>query len=477
MNRRRSNNHPSSSHGRAVVVKVLVVGGTTSGVGKTTLASTIVAAIKARGHSVRAFKVGPDYIDPSYLSVAAGSPCRNLDSWLLTKEAVAELFLRAASRVDFAVIEGVMGLFDGHSPDNDIGSAAEIAKLLGAPVLLAVDASKVARSVVATVAGYKSFDTELDFAGVVFNGVSGEGHLRFVKSPVEHATGLKVFGYMPRRDELKLPERHLGLVPALENSVSATFFQDAARILEETIDFDGIIGSAKDVQPSIRSEASLFSNQLRATKISIGLARDEAFNFYYEDSLDLLRHAGAEIVPFSPLKGSALPKGVSGIYIGGGFPEVFAADLAANRSMKKSLRDAAKSEMPIYGECGGLMYLGQSLTDLEGVEHDMVGIVTAHSVMSKERLSIGYRTVRSISDGPILRCGEAVRGHEFHWSTLRNEPEADIAVYSVEEQGGRLEGFRAGSVTASYVHVHLGSRPGLAERFVRTCETWQRSRR
>ena len=454
------------------MVKTVVVGGTTSGVGKTTVAAGLVAALARRGYKVQAFKVGPDYIDPTYLSLASGSPGSNLDAWLLPSEAVLELFHRAAATADVAIVEGVMGLFDGHSPDDDTGSTAEVAKLLNAPVLLVADTSKVGRSLAATVMGFKAFDPSLNITGVILNGISGESHLSFVKCPVESATRLPVVGYLPHRDELRLPERHLGLIPAMEEGVSTDLLEILAHQIEQTVDLDRLLGQAQEVSGPLSSGSRLFPGEGHQCDTRIAVAQDRAFSFYYQDSLDLLEAWGAEIVPFDTLTDDRLPNDVSGVYIGGGFPEVFAEELASNEPVKESLRRAAARGMPVYAECGGLMYLGERLTDFEGNDHPMVGLVEACSAMTRSHLSLGYRTVEALSDGPMLKKEERVRGHEFHWSVLSREPDASCAVYGVTDQGGRLEGFRTGSVLASYLHVHMGSGPHLAPNFVKTCSRW-----
>ncbi|MCI0438747.1 MAG: cobyrinate a,c-diamide synthase [Chloroflexi bacterium] len=455
------------------MVRAIVIGGTTSGVGKTTVSVGLTVAFARRGLKVQTFKVGPDYIDPSHLSAASGSPCRNLDTWLLPKEAVVELFRRAASRADVAVIEGVMGLFDGHSPDDDIGSTAEVAKLLDAPVVLVADASKVARSIAATVLGFKTFDPSLEIAGVVLNGVSGEGHLRFLKGPVEQAARVPIFGYLPKRDELKMPERHLGLIPTSEMGIPREFLDRLASAIEQTVDLDAILRRARDARKPSADGTLLFPQEAVTKKVPVAIAQDRAFSFYYEDGLDLLRAWGAALVPFSPLADERLPDGIAGVYIGGGFPEIFARELSDNAPMKASLKQAAERGMPIYAECGGLMCLGESLTDFEGRRHTMAGLIPASSLMTRNHLSIGYRTVEALSDGPLLKRGESARGHEFHWSTLDAAPSDGCAAYSVREQGGRPEGFRRGSVLASYIHLHMGSRPDLAPNFVRTCREWR----
>ena len=326
----------------------------------------------------------------------------------------------------------------------------------------------------AEVLGYQTFDPRVRLAGVILNGVAGPGHLDFCKPQVEETTGLPVLGYLPRRDDLCQPERHLGLVPTVEGTVAREWYRRLIDQVEDTVDLDRVVRLASTSRPPAAG-ASVYPETPHETRTVMSVAMDRAFSFYYQDSLDLLdlldllEAWGAELRPFSPLEDEALPEDVGGVYIGGGFPEMYARELAENRAMGESLRRAAAREVPIYGECGGLMYLGRSLTDFEGVEHPMAGLIPVSSSMPGSRLSLGYRQVEALADGPILALGQRSRGHEFHWSVQAEEATQELAAYRVLDQGGRLEGFRSGSVWASYVHLHLGSHPSLAPRFVDTC--------
>ena len=446
----------------------IVIAGVRSGVGKTTIATGVMGALTRRGNKVQPFKAGPDYIDPSYHQIACGVPSRNLDTWLCDHSTVLELFQRASAGCDVSVVEGVMGVFDGHSSLTEEGSTAQLAKLLGAPVILIADAAKVARSVAAEILGFQKFDPDLNVAGVILNGVGSDRHLEFCKPQIEATTGLPVLGYLPRKEEFIQPERHLGLIPTVEGTVAQKWYDGVINQVEATMDVDAILKLAQSAKtppasPTVYPEVALSS---RAT---IAVAQDMAFNFYYQDSLDLLTAWGAEIAPFSPLEDEKLPAGATGIYLGGGFPELFASHLSDNKPMHQSIMEAVASGVPVYAECGGLMYLGKSLSDLEGVTHPMVGVIPAESAMSQSRLTLGYREVESCSDNPVLQVGQRVRGHEFHWSTLAQQPGAEESVYKVIDQENRPDGFRTRNVWASYVHIHLGSRPGLAARFVETC--------
>jgi cobyrinic acid a,c-diamide synthase len=450
------------------MTSAVVIAGVRSGVGKTTIASGVMGALARRGMRVQPFKAGPDYIDPSYHTLACGVPSRNLDTWLLPHPVVSELFHRAAGAADIAVVEGVMGVFDGHSSLDEDGSTAELAKLLDAPVILIADAGKVARSVAAEVLGYQQFDPDLRVAGVILNGVGSARHLEFCQPQIEATTGLPVLGYLPRRDEFVQPERHLGLIPTVEGTVVREWYDALIAQVEETIDLERILKISATAKPPA-GPPQVYPSEPQPVRARIAIAQDQAFSFYYQDSLDLLQAWGAELAPFSPLTDQALPPDVGGVYIGGGFPEMFARELSDNRPMLASLRNALARNIPVYAECGGLMYLGRSLSDLDGAEYPMVGALPVITSMSNRRLTLGYREVEACEETPILNRGQRVRGHEFHWSVLTEQPAPEQAVYRVIDQDNRPEGFRVGSVWASYIHVHLGSAPGLARRFVETC--------
>lgn len=449
----------------------LVIAGTASGVGKTTVTAGVVAALQRRGLRVQPFKAGPDYIDPSYHTAAAGRPCRNLDSWMLAPPVLQEVFTRACAGADVAVVEGVMGLFDGRRGQDDEGSTAQVAKLLGLPVVLVLDAGGMARSAAATVLGYCRFDPALRVAGVVLNNIGSPGHYELCRQAIEAATGIPVLGYLPRRSSLTLPERHLGLIPTVEGPAGRAFFDALADCIAAHIDLDSLLRCAVPVREP--SASVVFPEQALPPRTRIAVAMDRAFSFYYEDSLDLLRAWGAEVVPFSPLSDTRLPDGVGGVYIGGGFPELYAAELAENRAMHEALHAAAAHGLPVYAECGGLMYLGTAIEDFDGRVHAMVGLVPARSRLHGSRLTLGYRTARARRATPLLAGGQIVRGHEFHWSALERPPTAEEAVYDLAETG-TVEGFAAGSVIATYVHLHLAAAPGMAARWVETCARHQR---
>ncbi|MBI4499085.1 MAG: cobyrinate a,c-diamide synthase [Chloroflexi bacterium] len=451
----------------------LVLGGTSSGVGKTTLACGLLAALHRRGLRVQPFKAGPDYIDPGYHTLAAGRPSRNLDTWLLSRSGVVECFARAAAGVDLALIEGVMGLYDGVGGRDEAGSTAELAKILGAPVLLVVDAASTPRSIAATVLGFQQFDRDLRLAGVLVTGLESAEHQERLAAAVQAATGLPVLGGLPRREDFRLPERHLGLVPTVASPPLDEFLERLAAQVEESIDLDALLRLARSAPALSGSTADGVFPERPIADVTLGVALDEAFSFYYHDNLDLLTAWGARLVPFSPLRDRSLPPGVSGLYLGGGFPEVYARVLADNVDLLTAVRQAAAAGMPIYAECGGMMYLSEGIVDLDEMAFPMVGLVPGLSIMQPGRLFIGYGTLQTRRGTLLAAAGQTLRAHEFHWSSLTLPPQEETAAYAVAEHPGRLEGFHRGNVLASYFHLHFGSHPDLAQNFVRACARFQ----
>ncbi len=452
----------------------LVLAAASSGAGKTTVAAALMRTARDRGLRVAPFKVGPDYIDPTHHTLAAGRPSRNLDGWMLPPAVSLALFRRAttgARTADLAVVEGVMGLFDGRSGTGEEGSTAQMAKLLDAPVVLVLDAGAMARTAGAVVHGLHTFDPTLPLSGVVLNRIAGERHYAMCEAAIRERTGLPVFGWLPKDSAIAVPERHLGLVLADERPIALDHLVARAA---ETLDVDALLALARSAPP-LADVPDPLPARVEHRRARIGIARDAAFDFYYMDNLDLLESLGAELVPFSPLADAALPDEVGALYIGGGYPELHAARLAANTSMRAAVRAFAAAGQPIYAECGGLMYLADALVDGEGARHDMVGVVPGVSRM-RDRVALGYREALALCDTPIARAGQTVRGHEFHYSVLDHPVVADGAppwtasrrAYR-QADGEATEGIVVGprhNVLASYLHVHFGADPRLAERFV-----------
>ncbi|MDO8730023.1 MAG: cobyrinate a,c-diamide synthase [Candidatus Omnitrophota bacterium] len=446
----------------------LLIAGTHSGVGKTTVTAGLIRAFTRQGLRVQPFKAGPDYIDPGYHSEAAGRLCRNLDSWLIPPRRLPELFQRSCRGADLAVIEGVMGLYDGATATGDAGSTAELAKLLDCPVLLVLDASAVSRSAAAVVRGFRDMDRKVRIAGCIVNRLSGPGHYRLVKEGIERLAGVPVVGWLPKDPKIHLPERHLGLVPAIERTGLSPLMKRIERLVVENFDLPAIRRIAAKAGPL--KDRFVADAPRNGKKVPIALARDEAFHFYYPENLELLEDLGAEIVPFSPLKDRRLPRGAAALYLGGGFPEIFAPQLARNLLMKEEIRRAVASGLPTYAECGGLMYLARSISAVGGRRYPMAGLVPADVRMTDRLQNFGYQEVRSKGTNLLARAGEKARGHEFHHSTLERRAAVRPAYEIRARRGGaaRLEGYADGSLLASYVHLHFWSQPRWAERFVQS---------
>jgi cobyrinic acid a,c-diamide synthase len=439
----------------------VLVGGTGSGVGKTTVTLAIIACLRRRGYVVQAYKGGPDFLDTTHHSRIAGRTARNLDTWMLTAEANRDVLRRAALGADAVVVEGMMGLFDGKDGVTETGSSAEIAKLLKLPVLLVLDCAKSARSVAAVVRGFESFDPDLPLAGLILNRVAGENHYRLLESAIQAHCRTPILGWLPREPKIAIPERHLGLHAAAECEASLDTLADLAEThfrIDAILQLDCPLDTAA-VLP-VKEEPGL----------RIGVARDRAFSFYYEDNLDLLREQGAEIIPFSPIADRALPAELDALYFGGGYPELYAKELSENTPMLDAIRAFTRSGGHIYAECGGLLYLSQQLGTSDGSDYPMLGIVPLAMEMTSKLVDFGYVTVTLTQDCLLGPRGTAIRGHSFHYSRVRSGSEVATS-YQVEfSLSGKLqsEGFTCGNVLASYVHLHFGANPAVARHFAAT---------
>lgn len=448
-------------------MRPLIIAAPSSGSGKTSVALGLMGLLRRMGRQVAPFKVGPDFIDPGHHARVCGRTSRNLDSWMCTHGAVKETYAQGCHGADVAVIEGVMGLFDGASGRDNTGSTAEIAKILHGQILLVVDARSQARSAAALVKGFTGFSPGINVAGVIFNRVASRNHAAILGEAMVSAPGLPpVLGYLPRVEKLCLPERHLGLTTA-GAAVTEDYYQGLVDWVSAALDLSlleillprspGDIGRKKP-KPVDGSGSSKL--------VRIGIARDEAFCFYYAENLELLERAGAELVFFSPLSAPRLPEKLHGLYLGGGYPELHADELAGNPGLLKELKSAALSGLPIYAECGGFMLLAEAID-----QHAMAGVFPVHSRMLSRRKALGYREITLRSDCLLGPVGTVVRGHEFHYSEM--EPPQEIEkVYLVRDRRGQAvgdEGYRAGNTLGSYIHLHFGSNPQLAENFVGFC--------
>jgi cobyrinic acid a,c-diamide synthase len=447
-------------------MKRIVIAGTHSGSGKTTITAGLLAALRKKGLKVQPFKVGPDYIDTGYHAVAAGRMSYNLDFWMMPAENILQLFGHGMEGMDIGVIEGVMGLYDGIGSTPE-GSTAEIAKLLNAPVLLVVDAGGMSTSAAAQVLGYKSFDRDLRLAGVIVNNVGSEHHYKLVKEAIETYTGVPALGFLPRNREVTLPSRHLGLLPAEEMERHAEIINKAAGLVQEWIDLDRVIALGRTAGP-LPSVSPLIFNSGRPVHIAV--ARDESFSFYYRSTLEVLAALGAELRYFSPMKDGCLPDKIDGLYLGGGFPEVFAGKLAANRSLLEDINRKLGSGLHCYAECGGFMYLTESIKEKNGEIHSMAGFFDGHTMMTDRLQRFGYVDIEFTADNVLGKAGHRARGHEFHHSLV--EGITCPATYLIKSafSGGQWQcGYRRANTLAAYAHIDFWGYPDLARHFLDKC--------
>ena len=435
----------------------VIIAGTTSGVGKTTISLAIMYALKyKKGFSVQPFKIGPDFIDPSYHKIITGRESRTLDAWMMGKNGIISTLQNTAIDVDVAIIEGVMGLFDGLSGKSDFASTAYVAKILNTPVILVIDAAKAARSIAAMAFGYLHFDRRLKISGIILNNVSGPKHARYITEACKSKIKVPILGIVQRDNELRMDERHLGLIPTdeLDYSKKSKIMKVAKKVSEE-IYYDKIVSLFK----LKKSKFTAFVKKSKPiSKLKIGVALDNSFNFYYNENLNSLRNLGAEITFFSPLNDNHIPNDVSGLMLGGGFPEVMADKLHSNQSMRRSIKTAIEQGMPIYGECGGLMYLTKSIAGYRDFKKPfkMVGVIDANTIMTG-RLTLNYTQADMTSN--LFGNIQNIRGHEFHYSKIENIPQDSKYVYNMKRGSGidvgKHDGVLIYNSIASYMHLHF----------------------
>ena len=500
--------------------RTIVVAGTHSGCGKTTAALALMAAFRRRGLTVQPIKAGPDFIDPGYHELVTGRAGQNLDGWMMGEAGVREVFARHGAGADVAVVEGVMGLFDGADGAGEDGSTAQLAKWLGAPVLLVVDARSMARSAAAVVAGFAGFDPGLRLAGVLFNRVGSARHRELLEQAMAAALpGVPVLGLLGRDEALALPSRHLGLVTAGDHGLGPEAVARLADWMLAGCTVGRVLALAAELEPQAPPEAtappagdavgagdgeaasaasaideaappapsSSFPavSAASAPRVRIGVARDAAFCFYYHENLRQLEAAGAQLVFFSPLADAGLPPGLRGLYLGGGYPELHAARLAAGAPMRRAVRALAAAGAPVYAECGGFMYLMRALTDASGTEHPMCGVFPLRAAMAARRSALGYREVVTREAGILGPAWTMLRGHEFHYSHIADGPaqgasdadaDAPRLLYRVRTRDGwtdQAEGFAVGNALGTYIHVHFASNPDAAPALVAACRAWE----
>lgn len=446
----------------------LVIAGTGSGVGKTTITIGLMAALKQKGYTVQGFKCGPDYIDPSYHTAITGRPSRNIDSWMLNHELVKEIVQKNSQNVDIAIIEGVMGFYDGKDPRNNSGTTAEISVITNSPVVLIVNCASIARSAAAIVKGFQLLDPETNIAAVIVNRVGSEGHYKLVKTAIEQECGIPVVGYLKRDADLTIPERHLGLVPSIERGELDFFFKKLTQTIIETVDVDQLFELA--IAPELEITSKQLVKRHDKPGVRIAVARDAAFNFYYQENLELLEAYGAELVPFSPLAGDTIPENVDGLYLGGGFPEEFAAELAAETEVKDSIRAAITNGLPTLAECGGFMYLTEAIETTDAKQFPMVGIIPGKVKMQTKLAALGYREITGEPGNFLLPGQRQAKGHEFHYSTFEPATEIQPAYQTKGMRGIKPEGYLNGNLIAGYTHFHFGSCPEMVENWINKCK-------
>jgi cobyrinic acid a,c-diamide synthase len=440
--------------------------GAGSGVGKTTLTIGLLAALKKRGLKLQPFKCGPDYIDPGFHGEACGVVSRNLDSWMMGgEESVVNSFANAAADADCAVVEGVMGMFDGVSPVSIEGSSAHIAQILSVPVILVINGRGIAGTVAPLVKGFIDFKPGIKIAGIIANNVSSDRHAGLLAEALDAEKLPPLLGCLPRNEKWALPERHLGLAPNQENTKSCEWHNELASEIEAHIDIDRLL-NATSFELKKETRKKTVSNPVKAR---LGIAQDKAFHFYYQDNLDMLEEAGFELVPFSPINDEVIPSNLDGHYIGGGFPEIFASDLEKNKSMRNDIFNFAEKGGFIYAECGGFMYLCESMSDIDGNEYSMCGIIPAGTKMEKRLHRLGYVEVRSPVEGPFKDM--IWRGHEFHWSSISyssNDFKPAFEIIKPRRSNSEWEptGAKIKNVWVSYVHAHFASCPEIPARML-----------
>jgi cobyrinic acid a,c-diamide synthase len=492
-------------------VKGFVIAATGSGTGKTTLTLGMLAWLRARGMAVAPFKVGPDFIDPGHHARMAGRTSYNLDSWMLSKDYNRRLFQEQSKGADLAVVEGVMGLFDGYDATTETGSTAQMAKWLGLPVLLVVSAKGKARSAAAVVKGFETFDPDLTLAGVVFTFTGSQRHYDYLKDAVSQHCTTPCLGHLPRNDAIVMPERHLGLTTADEHVISSATRDTLVAMVDQGLDMDRLLSGLPDpvnrcesaektsLSPECGSKPPASRRQSGVTgtmpgtgqghhseefleKVpKIAVARDKAFCFYYPDNLAMLENAGARLVFFSPLAEDRLPEGIDGIYLGGGYPELFAETLSRKTTLLSAVRSHSRNNMPIYAECGGFMFLCKALQPKDSDQpKPMAGCFDMQVQMSTRLTSLGYREITFAKDTVIGAKGDRVRGHEFHYSSVISDTAHQYDnVFAVSTRAGQdveVHGYQTGRTLGSYLHVHFGSNPDAAVCFVTHCRNFRQQR-
>lgn len=443
----------------------ILIAGTSSGSGKTTITLGLLAALRNMGLAVQPFKCGPDFIDPGLHQLACGRVSRNLDLWMMGEAQVRDTFAADAAEADISVIEGVMGMFDGQG-----SSSAALAKALGVPVVLILDVRSAAESVAAVLKGFETLMPEVAPVAVILNRVASPRHLELVSGAIRKHCRAEILGHLPQNLDFSMPSRHLGLFTGEEQPIGPEALETLAATIQAQVNLERLLELAAGTLPS--GEAASARQEDRPVQARIGVARDRAFCFYYEDNFDLLRAAGAELVFFSPMEDQNLPEGLHGLYLGGGYPELYARELSGNLGMRQAISDWARSGRPLYAECGGFMYLTEGIVGEDVGVLPMAGVFPVTARMQKKRASLGYREVRLEKDCFFGPAGTVLRGHEFHYSVIDAMPDHIERIYAVNSSvngDDSREGYRHNNVLGGYLHLHFGYNPQMAVEFVRAC--------
>ncbi|RBP41554.1 cobyrinate a,c-diamide synthase [Garciella nitratireducens] len=452
----------------------VMIAATSSGVGKTTLSLGLMAAFEKRGLKVQPFKVGPDYIDPEFHKLVTQKPSYNLDSWMLEEDILKFLFYKNMDHKDIAIIEGVMGLYDGIGAERQAcGSSAQISKILEIPVILVIDGSSMSSSAAAIVLGYQLYDPKVKIQGIIINKVSGQAHYDLLKEAIERDTHIKCLGYLPKDLNLSLNSRHLGLVPVEEIKNFKEKIDRLVIYIEKYIDLEEILKLSQWKTSFVEIRRDDKTSYIKyAQGLRLGILKDKAFHFYYQDNIDLLRDIGVELKWISPLKEKKLPKDLDGLYLGGGFPEIFAKELEENQSFRESVYHDLESGLPAYGECGGLMYLTQKIQDLEGKDYEMVGFFPTKSIMTKRLQHFGYVEVET-------QNGLKIKAHEFHHSKIVENKYLSYCYQVRKKRKGKIIkewkcGITKKNVLAAYPHIHFYSNIEFLKKFLKICKNYQK---
>ncbi len=452
----------------------MVIAGTGSGVGKTTLTIGLMAALRHKGLTVQGFKCGPDYIDPTYHTAVTGRPSRNLDSWMLSEETLYDVLAKGSDGADISVIEGVMGLYDGRDSTSNEGSTAHISQITNSPIVLVVDCKSMARSAAAIVKGFQQFAEDVQIVGVIANQVGSEHHFQLIQTAVEQECGLPVIGYLKREDDIEIPERSLGLIPSVERGELDDFFRRLGELVTETIDLNQLLELSK-VNRLEHKASSLFVQQ-KEPIVRIAVAKDAAFHSYYIENFEILNSLGAELVYFSPLANEPLPDHIDGLYIGGGLPEEYARLLAKNQVTKQSIKRAIEQNLPTFAECGGFMYLAKAFETTDQESYEMVGVIPGTIQIQSQLKAIGYREISGHINNFMLQANEKARGHEYHYALFQADGEWPYAYETKGMRGLKKDGFLTDHLVAGFTQFHFASNPVVAQNFIHTCLSYRRDK-